>query len=256
MKVFRLIHTAVLVLGVVGCEQPQVVVEVGFTAEGSGEVLPLPDLPVRLLPYDREAVLDSLEAASSEPQPPIPPELLAQQQQVQLAQSAWRAVEGRLTAVRDSIRALNERLSGTGAGAAGSPDTQGLRARLQSLEAEEPRVNQEMQAAFAQFDSLQQHTTAATDSIRNLRDTWAQQAFADFNQVIAAKLQQSGQGEHADTTDARGLAGFRAENGRWWIYARYTLPYEELYWNIPIETAADSTHVKLNRENADVRPIL
>jgi hypothetical protein len=251
MKAFCLVPAAVLVLGMVGCEQPQVVVEVGITAEGSGEVLPLPDLPVRLLPYDREAVLDSLEAASKEPQPPIPPELLAQQQQVQLAQSAWREAEGRLASVRDSIRAINERLS---TGAASSAET--LRARLQSLDAEEQRVNQEMQLAFAQFDSLQQETTAATDSIRNLRDTWAQQAFADFNQVIAAKLQRAGRGEHADTTDAGGIASFRAENGRWWVYARYTLPYEELYWNIPIDTSSDSTHVVLTRENAEVRPIL
>jgi hypothetical protein len=251
MKAFRLLPAAALALGIAGCEQPQIVVEVGITAEGSGEVLPLQDLPVRLLPYDREAVLDSLEAASSEPQPPIPPELLAQQQQVQLAQSAWRAAEGRLTSVRDSVRVLNERLAGSGA-----EDSQSLRARLQSLEAEEQRVNQEMQTAFAQFDSLQQHTTAATDSIRNLRDTWAQRAFADFNQVIAAKLQRAGRGEHADTTDAAGVARFRAENGRWWVYARYTLPYEELYWNIPIDAAADSTHVELTRENADVRPIL
>lgn len=253
MKAFRLFPAAVFVLGMVGCEQPQVVVEVGLTDAG-GEVQPLPDLPVRLLPYDREAVLDSLEAASSEPQPPIPPELLAQQQQVQFAQSAWRDAEGRLTTVRDSIRALNDRLSATGEGAAADP--QALRTRLQSLQGEEQRVNQEMQTAFAQFDSLQQQTTAATDSIRNLRDTWAQQAYADFNQVVAAKLQRSGQGEHADTTDAHGIAAFRAENGKWWVYARYTLPYEELYWNIPIESAADSTHVELTRENADVRPIL
>ncbi len=256
MKVFRLFLILLPPLAATGCEQPQVIAEIGMSAEGGGEILPLADLPVRLLPYDREAVLDSLEAASSEPLPPIPPELLEQQQQVQRAQSAWRAAEGRLTTVRDSARSLNERLTLLTGGAGGSENPADLIARLRSLEMEEQRVNQEMQLAFAQFDSLQQHTTAATDSLRALREAWAQQAFADFNQVIAAKLRESGRSEQADTTDAYGIARFSAKNGTWWVYARYTLPYEELYWNIPIETTSDSTRVELNRENADIRPIL
>lgn len=251
MKVFRLFFALLAGLAVTGCEKPQVFAEVGMSAEGGGEILPLADLPVRLLPYDREAVLDSLEAASDEPQPPIPPELLARQQQVQQAQTAWRDAEGLLRTTRDSLRAVRERLN------AGDPaDLEQVSSRLRSLETEEQRVNQVVRLAFAQFDSIQQETTAATDSIRSLRESWAQQAFADFNQVIAAKLQESGRAEQADTTDSRGMVSFKAENARWWVYARYTLPYEELYWNIPIETTTDSTRVELNRANADIRPIL
>ena len=255
MKAFRLFFILVPTLAFTGCEQPQVIAEVGLSTE-DGETLPLADLPVRLLPYDREAVLDSLESASSEALPPIPAELLEQQQQVQRSQSAWREAQGRLTVVRDSVRSLSERIALASSGVGDTENMAQLASRLRSLELEEEQVNQEMQIAFVQFDTLQQHTTAAADSIRSLREAWAQQAYADFNQVIAAKLRESGRTEKADTTDAAGMVHFGAKNGTWWVYARYTLPYEELYWNIRIETASDSTRVELTRENADVRPVL
>jgi hypothetical protein len=52
------------------------------------------------------------------------------------------------------------------------------------------------------------------------------------------------------------MARFRLPEGRWWVYIRYMLPYEELYWNVPIEVTGDSTYIGLSRDNAEVRPIL
>lgn len=48
--------------------------EVIVRASLDGE--PVSDLPVRILPYDRQAVLDSLAAAADAPEPGIPPELI------------------------------------------------------------------------------------------------------------------------------------------------------------------------------------
>ena len=42
-------------------------------------------------------------------------------------------------------------------------------------------------------------------------------------------------------TDAQGIARFNVPEGRGWVYGRYTLPYEELYWNVPLELTGDST---------------
>ena len=63
-----------------------------------------------------------------------------------------------------------------------------------------------------------------------------------------------GREEMADTTTAAGSTLFRTSEGQWWVYARYTLPNEELYWNEPIEVSGDSTHILLTEENAERRP--
>jgi hypothetical protein len=239
-----------------GCGQPLLVAEAAID-DGAGERLALGDLPVRLLPYDRDAIFDSLEAAYAEPEPAIPQEILAAQQQVQQAQEEWRRSEERWSTVRDSLRTLSDRLQQMGAqGLRGTPQYAQAFASFGTLEQEERRVNQQMQESFARFDQLQQQTLQAADSIRVARDTWAEQAFRDFNVVIAQKLRESGRDEHADTTNAQGVARFRVPTGRWWVYSRYTLPYEELYWNVPIEVTGDSTYVGLTRETAETRPVL
>jgi len=257
MKRFVLLVAILTPLAVAGCGQPEVIAEAVITDERTGERLALADLPVRLLPYDRDAIFDSLEAAYGEPEPPIPPEVLQQQQLVQQAQSEWRAAEERWAAVRDSLRSLSDRLTQMqNQGLRGTPQYAQAFSLFGPLEEEERRYNQQMEAAFERFDSLQQQTLTVTDSIQVQRDIWAEQAFAEFNNVVAAKLQQLGREELADTTDAQGIARFNAPEGQWWVYSRYTLPYEELYWNVPVQVSGDSTHVQLTRENAEVRPVL
>jgi hypothetical protein len=256
MKRFLVLVAILAPVLAAGCGQPQVIAEAAITEEGTGERLALSDLPIRLLPYDRDAIFDSLEAAHPEPEPPIPPEILRQQEQVQRAQEQWRVAEARWSTVRDSLRTLSDGLTRMAAqGQRGTPQYAGGVARFNSLEAEERQVNQRMQAAFAEFDRLQQQALASADSIRIQRDLWAEQAFADFNRVILQKLRESGREEHADTTNAQGIARFNVSSGRWWVYSRYALPYEELYWNVQLEVAGDSTHVNLTRENAEARPV-
>lgn len=257
MKRFLVLVAILVPVVAAGCGDPLVVAEASIVDEATGERLALGDLPIRLLPYDRDAVFDSLEAAHPVPEPPIPPEILAQQQQVQDAQTEWRLAEERWSTVRDSLRNLSDRLTQMqNQGLRGTPGYAQAFEQFGTLEAAERRVNQQMDEAFARFDQLQQQTLAAADSIRVQRDLWAEEAFADFNTVIAQKLSESRREELADTTNAQGIARFNAPAGRWWVYGRYTLPYEELYWNVPIEVTGDSTHVNLTRENAQVRPVL
>jgi len=256
MKRFLLLVAILVPMLATGCGQPQLVVEAAID-DGTGERLALGDLPIRVLPYDRDAVFDSLEAAYGQPEPPVPPEILAAQQQVQEAQEAWRRSEERWSTVRDSLRTLSDALQQMGTqGLRGTPQYAQAFARFGTLETEERQVNQQMQAAFDRFDQLQQQTLQASDSVRVARDMWAETAFRDFNQVIAQKLRESGREEYADTTRQGGIARMRVPQGRWWVYGRYTLPYEELYWNVPVEVAGDSTYIGLTRQNAEVRPVL
>ena len=93
--------------------------------------------------------------------------------------------------------------------------------------------------------------------MRIVRENWADSAFADVDDVLAAKLRASGLQEATDTTDASGVANgdqFKVPPGKYWVTARYELPYTELYWNVPIEVKrGEPNEIKLTRENAKER---
>jgi hypothetical protein len=244
-------------LGLAACESPEVVVEASLAREEAGETVALAELPVQFLPYDRDAIFDSLEAAAGTPEPAIPPEILQQQEAVQAAQAEWRTAEERWAEVRDSLRTLSQRTEQMRAqGLRGTPQYRQAFEQFTRLENEVTGLEEQKDEAFDRFTALQQATFARVDSIRVVREAWAENAFADFGQIIEARIEESGREVVVDTTNAQGIARANVPAGRWWIYSRYALPYEELYWNIPIEVTGEGTAVTLTRENAEVRPAL
>jgi hypothetical protein len=98
-------------LAVAGCSDSKVVVHATLAEAGQ----PVADLPVYLLPYDRQALMDSLAEAAGQPEPAIPSALVTQLESLnarerQLAaagDSTLRQVRAQRTAVQaqvDSIR--------------------------------------------------------------------------------------------------------------------------------------------------------
>jgi hypothetical protein len=238
-----------------GCSEPQVVVEAALT-NASSERVPMSDLPIRLLPYDRDAIFDSLTQAYPQPEPPVPPELQAQQQQTLEAQQALTTAQNRRDALQKERETITARLAQLrGEGQQTSPQYQRDQTRLNALAAQERSAQAQVDSASVRVKQLQQLIQVALDSVRVQRERWADEAFAGFNEIVAAKLQAEGREEVADTTDAQGFARFGVDEGKWWVYARYTLLNEELYWNVPIEATGDSTYVALTRDNAEARPI-
>lgn len=256
MKRSFVLSTLLLVL-LAACQRNQVVVEAALSGP-DGEPQPLAELPVRLLPYDRDAIFDSLEAAYAEPEPAIPQDLLEQQQEIIRLESEWRQAEDRWSEARDSLQALSRELERMGQqGLRATPQYQQLFRQFERLESEVRQVQQRSQSAFQRYDQLQQQFLSRADSVRVIREAWAERAYADYDRVVNDRLRQMGREEYADTTDAAGTVRFRGvPRGRWWVYARYTLPFEELYWNIPIEVNADSVGITLTRENAQPRPVM
>lgn len=256
-RVLALPAVALLLVSATACSSPEVVAEAAITQASTGERIALQDLPIRLLPYDRDAIFDSLEAAHPTPEPPIPADLLQQQQAVVEAQAAHSQAEGRWATLRDSLRTLSERTQQMQRqNLRGTPQYRQAFEAFNRLAAEEERVRAASEQAFQRFDQLQKATISRADSVRVAREAWADEAFRDFQQIVDARLEAMGREELADTTNAAGLASFRAPEGQWWVYARYTLPYEELYWNVPLEVSGDSTHITLTEENAQRRPVL
>lgn len=257
MKRILFILPLLAMTGLAACSDPQVTVHAAVQNEATGEQTPLAKLPIRLLPYDRDAIFDSLTAASAEPEPQIPPEILQQQEAVQEAQTEWQNATDRWGVVRDSLKTLAAGLQQMqNQGLRNTPQYKQAFEQFGRLEQEERRVKQAADASFQQFTSLQQSALTQADSIRLIRERWAERAFESYDDVVAAKLAERGVEELADTTNAQGVATFRAPEGQWWVYARYALPYQELYWNVPIEVTGDSTVVRLTEENAKPRPML
>lgn len=246
-----------LLMGSAACGKTQVVAEVTMVEDSIGQSIPLPEVPIQLLPYDRDAIFDSLEAAYGTPEPPIPPDLIAQRQQIVAAQQEQTELETRLQSLQDSLRVVSERTQQMQEqNLLDTPEYREVFETFSRLDREVESVKQAVDSAQARVTALQQATIARADSLRAVRDAWADEAFRDFQQVADAKIEQRGVEPVADTTNADGIAVFEVPEGQWWVYGRYALPYEELYWNEPIEVTGDSIHIELNEENAERRPVL
>ena len=212
------------------------------------------DLEIRLFPFDRDALFDSLSQAASTPEPAIPDSVLQAQAQVQAAQEQWRILEGRWNTLRDTLQTIFDALEGLNRGQA---QYRMLYRDYDDLESQYNRVERQRDGAFRDFTSLQEQSIAAADAIRIRRENWADEAFVDIGSVIDARLQASGMEIMYDTTDANGLVQFEVPAGEWWVSARYELPFTELYWNERINLArGEPFPLTLSRGNAQERPKL
>ena len=90
----------------------------------------------------------------------------------------------------------------------------------------------------------------------SLRTQWADEAFASYFDVAAAKLAETGLDMVVDTTDAAGMALVDLPPGQWWVHARYEEAWSNLYWNEPITVVrGEPLPFVLNRQNATIRDI-
>ncbi len=244
-----------LLLAAAACGPAQVVVtaEVAMNnPEGEGMVTnPVPDMEVHLLPFDRDQVFDSLTRAYGTPEPEIPQALLDAREEVAQAQGRWQQATNRWNTLRDTLTKLNETM---GQYSRGEARYVALFREWQEFDSQLGRVERQMNQAFEEFSNLQKSTIRQSDSIRILKENWADEAFADVGEVFQAKAQ--GRESVTDTTDANGVARnhLKVKPGDYWVYARYELPYTELYWNVPVHVErGEPNQITLTRNNAEER---
>jgi outer membrane murein-binding lipoprotein Lpp len=252
----RLVLMAVLSSTAVlaACGGTEVVVQAQIEGP-DGAVVALRDLPVRALPYDRDAMFDSLRAEYGEEEPPIPEDLRVLQDSIARAQEEWRVAETRWGTGRDSLRTLRQQMDQL---SPASGQYVALFNQFNALEGTVRSSEQQMNQAFQRFQNLQNRYTSRAQETRLARDQWADAAYADVDRLIAARLRELRREEAVDTTDGNGMARLRGmRSGEWWVHARYDLPFEELYWNIPINVErGEQTQIQLTRQTAEVRPKL
>ena len=245
-------------LALAACQPGQVVVtaELEGTDPETGQTMtrPLADLEVSLLPYDRDEIFDSLQAAYPEPEPAIPDSLIEAREEVAAAQEEWRQQEARWNTLRDTLQTLNAELEQYNPAEARYRELFNI---FSDLEGELADVEESMEELFQRFDSLQQGIIAQSEAVAAQRADWADQAFAEAASVIEARIDEAGAEPRIDTTDASGTVTFSAPEGEWWVYTRTELPYSELYWNVPVtSTGGEVTEITLTEENAEERPNL
>jgi hypothetical protein len=223
-------------------------------AEGQTVARAVADAEIQVIPFDRDAVFDSLTGAFSTPEPSIPANILAAQAEIAAAQGEWNAAEvtwgngrARLLEITEAMEPLNQ--------AEARYIT--LYREFQDVEAQVARAERVKDQAFRTFTDLQEGYLQQRDSMRIIREQWADEAYASAFDVFALKLQESGQDIVMDTTDTQGYALIDVPPGLWWVHAYYEEAYSELYWNLPITVErGDPVQVRLTRATAEIRPIL
>lgn len=246
-----------LLLTAAACGPAEVVVTMEVeidNPDGEGMVTrPMSDIVVQLLPYDRDAIFDSVQAAFPTPEPAIPEELLAAREEVAASQIRWQTAERRWNNLRDTLQKINTAMEGY---SRGESRYVALYNEWREFDAQLGRVEGQVKSSFDEFTALQQGTIRQSDSIRIMKENWGDEAFADVGPVVAAHVKASGLAAVTDTTDANGVAreNLKVKPGQYWVFARYELPYTELYWNIPITVVkGDPMQIRLTRENAKER---
>lgn len=240
-------------LALAACGQGQVSIVVELEDEGGGDARLLEDIAVRLLPYDRDQVFDSLTRAAPTPEPEIPAELLAARDEIAAAQRAWTDEVTLVANLREQIDTLNKQLERLNPA---MNEYNRIFRQVDPMITEWERREANTETLFARFNELQQANIAQMNEVRTARENWDRQAFRDVGDVIDARIEASGVEEAADTTGVEGAVLFNVAPGQYWIFARYELVYDELYWNIPITvTRGEPVVVRLNRANAQVRAI-
>ena len=224
--------------------------------DGEGMVVrPIADAVVELIPFDRDAIFDSLTTAFPTPEPQIPADLLEAQEAIATAQEEWRAAEAQWATLRDRLQSITEEMEGLARGEARYVT---LFREFQDGEAQLEGVERQKDRAFAAFTDLQEGYISRADSMRFEQEAWADEAFVDFWTIFDMKEREIGRKMVTDTTDVGGIAGpIEVGPGTWWVHARHELPFSVLYWNIPVTVEGkDPIQVMLNRSTAQVRPKL
>jgi len=218
---------------------------------GEGEAVPLAGIQVQLLPFDRDAIFAELAAQAAEPEPQLPDSLLLLQEQIATANVEYQEATAGWGTVRDSLRQISDALRNL------HPASAEYRLLFEDFEDLESRVSgleRSMNESFQRFSQLQAQFTSQAEEIRLRRAQWGDEAFASVDSVFEDRIETTGLEPLTDTTGANGAVRFESvDGGDWWVHARYELPYEELYWNVPIRAEGDLVEVQLTRENAETR---
>ncbi|KPK62756.1 MAG: hypothetical protein AMS21_07175 [Gemmatimonas sp. SG8_38_2] len=211
----------------------------------------LPQQVIRLLPYDRDEIFSELAGMASEPEPQPPADLIELRDSVSVAQARWTESEAAWNDMRSEMQTLSARMENMDRS---SNEYFQAYQRFDDLDGQVRRLDREVRGYFDAFTELQGTYRARADSFNAVFAAWADATFEDYGEIVDSLSEVLGE-ELVDTADASGWAYVGVPRGNWWIHTRSVLVFEELYWNVPYNSAGGADTVVLNASNAQVRPI-
>lgn len=243
MRVPRYLFIVLVCLA--ACESAKIHVRASVPSLDGGEA-PVAHLPLVALPYNRDSILQVLEAAG----PPRP-----RTRELDSLFAIWRRPFGnyarssvRVLRFRDSLAGLHRRLDSL---PRNSPDYQALYLRFAALTDSVESATREGEPARKELDKLRLTVLPRIDSLRREVSAWENSTFQNYDSIV--KRLGENREPRADTTGADGRADLRLGSGRWWIYARAwddSDPYSQWYWNVP----ATGDSVILDARSGKKRP--
>ena len=231
------------------CNGPsEVTVEVSVPdLEGNPTVAP--NLPLVILPYDRDSLLGVLESEAPRQRPHVGvlDSLFAAFRVPYLEVARAARMVGRY---RDSMTtlkaAMDTLLRGDEAYRLRFQLFAQLSDSLKRSEARRDRATAALRQARLTFVPL-------SDSLRQEVRVWEETTFRRYDSLVTGLADQTGRTGLVDTTDSAGRATIRLGQGTWWVYARawdVTDPNSEWYWNVQL--AGDT--VRLDSRNGSRLP--
>ena len=222
--------TAATVCGLCGCSPSEF--HIKARAHYPDDIT-LANMEITALPFDPDALRDSLVEASDIPRPQFP------DLETELASYRRPDISGLeesflpWQAIHDSVHHLADSLNN--AGSDSSPEYASAYARLrdqyQRLAQSAVHRDAAIREQVGDDRQLAMRVAAAADTLR----AWEGLAFAQFSELADSAIAREGRGFHRATTNDDGVAEFTLAPGRWWLMATRAdpeNPFAEYYWNV------------------------
>lgn len=232
----------------------ELVVHAAIGRDTLGAVAGIDKLVIDALPFNRDSIFEALAKQAPTTEPPIPTDLLVLRDSLADARQLWTESELQWNAVRERLERLSQQLQGMNRRS--REYLQGF-GEFTELEGQERALARAKDEAFQQYESFQKRYSARADSIKVVRFNWEDEAFSRYGEITDSLLMVMGLEIYTDTTSGGGYAVFNLPAGRWYVHTRYELPFQELYYNVPVEIhAGQRDTLRLTRDTAQVRPLL
>jgi hypothetical protein len=249
------VRTCVLLLGtafalvLAGCDDSRdVAVRVSIPDPSSVET-PAAGVGVVALPYDRDSVLESLEARARTPRPHTAA-LDSMFARFRGPFTAYTAISYAESALRDSLRRIRAELDSQ---PPASPERSALSARERGISDSLARTTQRARQARAVLDRARGEFVTRSESLRTAIRHWEDSTYRGWDSIVGNLARARRRIPVTDTTDATGWARFTLGPGQWWVYAQAwdtSDPNFHWYWNM----RADRDTILLTSRSGRRRP--
>jgi len=227
--VFRRLLPILLVSSLAACAEGDLAVRLSLHDEE------LRGVQVAAIPFDPDAILDSLAGTANDPSPTFKALEAALFAFEPSDDAALAAINEPWLDLRDSVAALSESLQAMDrADPAYAVAYEEFRALYAEFTRKTAQRGRELSALDGNAVKLARWAQAAADTLR----TWERIVYAAYDSLAAAALTASGRDAHTLTTETHGEAHVTLEPGMWWLVVRRAdteNPFLEYYWNVPVQ---------------------